>query len=545
MPSTYSIESIDQLMISKNTKAFIKECLENNIPIDQIGFEFEKTKLSEQDQKKKKGQFYTPDHIVDYIIKYLALDHTMKIIDPSCGTGSFILPIVKKLFQGEPIESVYGIDIDHEALEVLKALIFLHKMNIYESNLIHGNTIVSNKKISSLALNLQEISQKGGFDVVIGNPPYVTLKKDVDYDSSDQDYSQLLNGQVNAATLMIAKGLSILKPNGILAFVLPKNILHVGSYSKLRDYLLKETTIIHIADLRSSFKNVRGEQIILFVQKKKPSEAHEIEFKILQNKSGDCSKASVFVKQSAFVKNNKLYVFERVEDYELIDQLTNTGSPLKKLVQDEIFRGISIPSKLQFDFADEHSQTCVPYVRGKNIQKFTLIIEKCINRDKMISLTNPKIERILNKKIIIQNIFSSESGLICAFDQRGLFTNETVTNVLIEDVTIGYYLLGLLNSKVANYYLIYACYNCSKMTMHTDKEYLGAIPVIVTSEKEQYDRIITIVRELSDKNHDIESLSKSRQELDQCFYSIYGLQQKDIQVIETGLDLFLSKKSRW
>ncbi|UTW70781.1 hypothetical protein KHA80_08055 [Anaerobacillus sp. HL2] len=71
-------------------------------------------------------------------------------------------------------------------------------------------------------------------------------------------------------------------------------------------------------------------------------------------------------------------------------------------------------------------------------------------------------------------IFSSEAGLICAYDNKGVLTNETVTNIIIENDRRAKYILGLLNSKLGNYFLIFGSYNCSKMTMHTDKEYVGS-----------------------------------------------------------------------
>lgn len=540
MVLTHVVNNSKNIQSSEKINSFISECLEKGIPLEKIGYEFEKTKLSDNDKKKKNGQFYTPEHIVEYIIQYLSIDKKMKIIDPACGTGSFLIPIIQKLYNGEKLDSVYGIDIDSEALELLTSLLNMMGLEIRTENLINGNTIVSNKEISNRALDLKSITPDNGFDIVIGNPPFTTLKKWKDYDPKDEDYQGLLNGQVNAATLMIAKGLKILKPKGILAYVLPKNILHVDSYALLREYLLNNTTILHIVDLRSSFKNVRGEQIVLFIQKKKPNNDHVIEIKVESNESSE----SVYIEQNRFLKGNKIHVFERNEDYLLINDLINQGLPLKKLVNDQIFRGISLPSKYVKKLNTNNSGKVLPYIRGKNIQKFSMTPELGVDKNDLSMLNNEKINDLLKPKLVVQNIFSSESGIIGDFDQKGILTNETVTNIIVENYNLAIYLLALLNSKIANYFLIYACFNCSKMTMHTDKQYIGSIPVIIPQNNALLNQIVELVNSIK-KDTNKNRIKDLQRKIDQIFYTQYKLNQNEIELIESGLDLFLSKKSRW
>lgn len=538
--SIQSVNKLNNLFISEKVKSFIRKCLEKGIPLDQIGYLYEETQLSNLDKKKKNGQFYTPKHIVEYIIQYLSIDKSMKIIDPACGTGSFLIPIIRKIDQGEKIDSVYGIDIDNEALEVLLSLLYLMGYNIKTENFINGNTIVSNQNLTKQALDLKKIMPREGFDLVVGNPPFSILKKWQDYDPNDEDYQGLLNGQVNAATLMIAKGLKILKPGGILAFVLPKNVLHVDSYVQLRKYLLINTTILHIVDLRSSFANVKGEQIILFIQKRKPNPDHLIEIKILSDESGK----SLFIEQSNFIKKNKIYVFEKRDDYTLINRLMNLGIQLDEFVQHQIFRGISLPNKYLKKYDVTKSNDMLPYVRGKNIQKFSIKPVYGIEKKALSALMSEKIKSILKSKIIVQNIFSSESGIIGDFDQEGILTNETVTNIVIENYDMGVYLLALLHSKISNYFMIYACYNCSKVTMHTDKPYIGSIPVIIPDNGEIVEQIIKLVNNIKKETNN-KKIKDMQRKIDKYFYSLYQLEENEISLIEHGLDLFLSKKSRW
>ena len=110
------------------------------------------------------------------------------------------------------------------------------------------------KKDFELKNDFPQIYKDGGFDFVIGNPPFQNLKKDIDYDSKNKIYRVVSNGVVNSATLMIAKSIELLKENGYLAFVLPKNILRVDTFANLRKFLLKNTTIVSITDLDEKIK---------------------------------------------------------------------------------------------------------------------------------------------------------------------------------------------------------------------------------------------------------------------------------------------------
>ena len=133
-----------------------------------------------------------------------------------------------------------------------------------------------------------------------------------DFDPKESLYTYLIRGPVNAATLMIGRALEILKPGGILAFVLPKTILRVESYSRLREYLLRNTKIIQVFDIGLKFKDVRGEQIILIIKKEKPSSEHEVEIRMVRDKSKSLFDQPTYkIRQSLFLKFNKILVFGR------------------------------------------------------------------------------------------------------------------------------------------------------------------------------------------------------------------------------------------
>src|SRR3989338_5992133 len=114
---------------------------------------------------------------------------------------------------------------------------------------------------------------------------------------------------------LFEKSYELLKEGGIMAFVLPKTLIIVNSYSRLREFLLDNSRILHIYDLGACFNDVRGEQIVLFIQKtnkKEQIENNKVLIRIFDNHR------EFFVPQSVFKKYNTFLMFEDETYYDLI-----------------------------------------------------------------------------------------------------------------------------------------------------------------------------------------------------------------------------------
>ncbi len=531
----------------------INNSIENAETVQEIGKLYE---LSiEKTNRKSNGQFFTPREISDYIVSYLNIKPTQKVIDPSCGCGSFLLAIVD-FWQNSGIEinfeNLFGVDIDEHALHLTKVSLLLKSYcidkdnDILNRNLILGNSIVENKLLDTHGIDWKEkfsdVFEKGGFDVVIGNPPYKTIRKYKDFDPADSNFYEILNGSVNVASLMIARGLEILKEGGILAFVLPKSLLHVNSYSKLREYLLARTSVIHIFDLGLKFKDVRGEQIILILKKKKPSRKHVIEIKTLKNGGNRLSQAtSFFIPQKNFLKSNsKFLIFDNKKCYEIIDKIYSQGISLSRLVENNIFRGLPLNNYVTDELVGNKQKRIL---RGKSISKFKIHKVGYINEKYLSDFAPARIKKIAKKKIVLQNIFSSETGIVAAFDSQKMLTLDTVTNIIIENEEFAKYILGILHSKLINFFLILAVFNRSKLTMHTDQSYIGKIPIVEASDSDKFKKIVAIVDEIVSVSAEVKK--ENLRKLDEIVYRIYDISESEKATIENELKTIISPKSWW
>jgi len=510
--------------------------------VDYIGINYEK--LLNRQERKELGQFYTPNQIIDYIVSQLEIQKDSTICDPSCGCGSFlnrIYDIFSKKYGKAFIKNLFGVDINQESVGITRYSLF-SKVNyednfvrIIKKNIRYGNSIYENKKPDGFnwRQNFQEIYEKGGFDFIVGNPPYVLLKKNIDYDPNESNYNEILNGRANAATLMIGKSLLLLKEGGTLAFLLPKSILFVDSYNNLRRYLREKYQIKQILDCGFQFSDVRGEQVILIIKKRQPIKNSLIKIGSL-NKEGKISSFSI--SNDLMKCFDKFYIFDKKEHYHLINKISCSGQFLNDYVEGNIFRGISVGGN---KVGSKHG---IFVIRGKDISKFRIKklskLEKCFIKDKDIK----KIRDLKNKKIVVQNIFSSESGIVAANDEEGIISLDTVTNIIVSDDNKRKYILGILNSKLMNFYLWYAIFNKSRLTMHVDKAYIGSVPIM---NKPQNKLFWNIVGNVNKALNDSANIKVYLKKIDLAVYKLYGLNKHEKEIVEKAISKMISSKSIW
>ncbi|MGB6463936.1 MAG: N-6 DNA methylase, partial [Nitrosotalea sp.] len=189
-----------------------------------LGHILKKTKKSATIQdgsakRKKQGIYYTPTYIVDYIVKNtvgskiaeMGLDwKKIKILDPACGSGSFLIKAfdylttldkelekkeeLKKELYGTHIaterfgylkNNIFGVDLDTKAVEIAQLNLMIRatekkeRLPSLQQNIKHGNSLIGDAKIDKDAAldwneQFKEIMNNGKFDIVIGNPPYIS-----------------------------------------------------------------------------------------------------------------------------------------------------------------------------------------------------------------------------------------------------------------------------------------------------------------------------------------------------------------------------------
>ncbi len=430
------------------------------------------------DFKKNNGIFYTDTELADSIVDFLNIPYETTIIDPCCGTGSFINSL-----QNKGYIDVYGCDFDAKTVRKCRELT--------ESKHIH--------KMDTLGMDGEQILHKlkhDKFDLVIGNPPYAPIGKDVSIESTPEFLSKVRNSGTNLFVAAIYRAFEMAKEDGYISFIIPKNLLHISSYENIRKVLLREKRIVSIIELGIHFKTVRGEQIVLTLQN------HYVESNKIRFYTYDHGKIVFMSEVAQDYYDNEIIVFTANDEVPIYDKLKESYEQLSDVCADTIRRGRNKEKDA---------------VRGKQIRKFGF-------KDMSV----PKE----GNQIFIQNIFSAEAGITASFG-GDLNPGETVTVVKLQNTKMCKYVLGLLHSRVCNYFLIRFGFNNSRLTIHTDAKYLNGIPIVV--DDDAYDQVVLIV----DKMENVEYMSQEwyglNEQLNNIVYNIYKINQADKNYIENEM----------
>lgn len=479
---------------------------------DSYSMQFEKEIPSKE--RHLKGQYFTHGEIVDFILDNIPVSKTNKFLDPTCGAGAFLGRLNTK---GVPINNLYGSDIDPRALE-------LCSKNLGESeNLVEGDFI---KDV---------LFNDNFFDVIIGNPPFQNLsKKEKKFPEGHKHFVDIGSGIMNSASLVLARSYYLLKEGGYLGLVLPKNLVRVDSFKGIRNFIIDKFQIILIKDLDHHFKDVRCDQIVLIARKIKPNTEEKI--KIITYKKG-----LSFLKQKSYFiyqKELKNYSFFPIFYDEPVKKIADKLLNIKKTLSNEsdIFRGESI------DFFKKNIsevQTNRILLRGNCIERFG-IKNKLYLKEK--GLSSSKVKKMRNKKIVIQNIASKEGGIFPFVSSHGELTMDTITNIIPKKEEYLKFLTCLLGSKLTNFFMIHVIYLNSNFSMHTDKAYIGKIPIIYPNELalEEINLIYDKLSKIKDKYS--YEFKEEYEKLNKIIFSLYKLKVKEINVIKSSLKEVMSKK---
>jgi len=229
------------------------------------------------------------------------------ICDPACGSGAFLNQTLEFLIKEHRYidelsakynkdtlvlsdvenvileKNIYGVDINEEAIEIAKLSLWLHtahkgrKLTSLSNNIKCGNSLIEDPKVAGdKAFNWQnefpEIFAKGGFDIIIGNPPYVGEKGNSDiFDAlkSIPKWNNYYRRRSNLYYYFIKLGVELLKQNGLQSLIIPREFTSADWSNKVRYEILKSSIIDSIVDFNNlKVFNDAGTTSLILTQKK-------------------------------------------------------------------------------------------------------------------------------------------------------------------------------------------------------------------------------------------------------------------------------------
>lgn len=252
--------------------------------------------------RKKQGAYFTPLSLARTLNEtafenyaHKSPDKNIKILDPACGSGSFLLTLPKQI----SFDNIYGYDIDDISISIIRINFYLRNMNLtYDELCMHfecRDYLTSNPNFK--------------FDYIIGNPPWGS--------SLDSTYVDSLKPYLTCATakgaesfsLFIEHSAHLLNHGGQICFIVPKSIFIVKTHQNICNIMLKLGKLNYIKDLSEAFKNVNCPGIFFVL--KKSNNAN------IQNNTNDTHDTLNYIEQNPIriEADNCIFITEKTRSF--------------------------------------------------------------------------------------------------------------------------------------------------------------------------------------------------------------------------------------
>ena len=476
----------------------------------------------------QRRQMQTKKRLLDQLHQYRDWLLQITILDPACGSGAFLNAALQFLMAEHKLidemeakvagsaivfqdvensileHNLYGVDINEESVEIAQLALWLRtakphrKLNSLNENIKCGNSLISDPAIAGeKAFNWQEqfpkVFEKGGFDVVIGNPPYVSAPTQVASPDMSKQRQAIIESKKYRSLYQkwdlyipfIELGIRHLcKEEGLCAMIVPYPLTNQLYAQKAREMLLDEFTLYEVSDLKGTkvFDDAAVTSTIFFAQKKhyqQPISISRIEEGILQHVYQkeralllQDEKTSIWNLENLPTRRNRYENMNVLGDfcYVSVGMVLNANENIAKgeFVKDDL---ISITKDVVH---------CKEYVEGKDLERYLIKriryleygTERCpakVRRPTFPELyTNMKliVNGLGDFKVVLDSkgsICSNHKGQLCILwkDLHGVENNSIDGSVKkfsrlsreeMEELSKGCdlrYLLTILNSRYA------------------------------------------------------------------------------------------------
>ncbi len=393
--------------------------------------------------------------------------------------------------------------------------------------------------------------EKGGFDIVIGNPPYGLLNKKQNQNTSIMAnefelacyknaplYKPAKGGMINIFRLFICKSFDLLKKDGHLSLIFPMAFMCDLSAYALRDYVLQYNKIDYLEafperdnENKRVFKSAKMSVCILGASKIHTERNEKFPMRISRDRFVDTQSPITWMSREDIEIIDKASLtipLMQPEEYEILLQMCSGNTRLgtvSKCYTGEI--DLSLNKKYV-----KLENTYTRMLRGAQVQKF--FITDNISQGDILYLdaetylnenSSPKSRHHQNRRIVMQGItgVNERYRLKMTISEQGVFCANSVNYLLIDDDELEFF-LGLCNSRLLNWFFAKLSTNSNVNGYEVDN-----LPIRIPSESKKQE-IASLVHILLDDASDV----SANDLLNSLVYEIYGLSPEQIEVVESS-----------
>jgi hypothetical protein len=483
------------------------------------------------------------------------------------------------------LNNIFGVDINEESVEITKLSLFLKiaardiVLPNIDNNIKCGNSLIDDPAIAGDKAfkweeKFPEVMKEGGFDIIIGNPPYVNIytlaknEKEVEY---YQKNFETAHKKFDLYILFIELAIKRLKERGNFSFIVPDKWLYLPYGERLRSFILKTCCIAKIVDLTKFkiFKEASNTPII-FILRKNSEEQTRSQNKIHIIKPNTKSEDISNEKNCSIDIIPQKFFLETPHNMFRI-QLTDDSL---KIIRKIDARSIKVgdicyvnwgcrPVPLEkFYINKKFDEKHKPAIKGENIFKYYIKYDGMYLNYDPPQLYNPVFPELFERNSIVIRDIGGGKSIYATINDEHYYNTHTVINCLLKyeivdiknfnkkeiDESKNYnlkYLLGIINSKLILFYFRTLITDF----LHTVPDSVRALPVKVAKSEEQQplinlvDKMLSLhkrLNELGDKKTDErtrieEEIKKTDREIDEFVYKLYGITEEEKRIIEERL----------
>lgn len=534
------------------------------------------------------------EYILDYHNKYYN-EHPEQAKKDGCNfsqdLGIHVLSIKQK--QQILLKNIYGVDIDLQATEVTQLSLFLKMLEdeTYSSasdmmvlfhekilpnlsnNIKCGNSLISSdilnakldlgleeeRKLNPFDFNLAfvEVFKKGGFDAIVGNPPYykVTDKNMLEYFATHYNHQ---NYQYDLYLLFMERYELLLKEGGLLGVIIPNTWLQSITYKNIRRYLSSAfiwKKVLHIGE--HIFKAVVDTHVLIF---EKGISKKNSEVLIEKYEKGDFRSYQSIAQKNIASNGDVINILTNPLEIKLFNKIKENSVILRDVCISTVGtkpfqKGKGKPKQTEETvknkpFVKENQpkpegENWLPLMRGSLMHKY----ENRWNNNSWIQygdwLAEPRNPKFFeaDEKIIIRQ---TSDKIIATLIGKGIICRNNL-HILISKSLSHKFILGILNSKVTDFYYYQINPEQGEALAEVKKTHVEQLPIprVNSSNQKLHDDIVNYVSQIlgakeqlkiatteRDRSYLEEKIKNIEIQINSLVYELYNLNSQEIDMIE-------------
>jgi type I restriction-modification system DNA methylase subunit len=598
--------------------------------------------------KKAGGVYYTPTYIVEYIVKHTVgklLEgktarqvETLRVLDPACGSGSFLLGAYQylldwhhdayltddphkwakgrqpRLYQNDRgewkltieerkrilLNSIYGVDIDSQAVEVTKLSLLLKvlegedeqtlssQMSLFQKrvlpdlsgNIKCGNSLIGSDFYEGKQLTLldeeemyrvnafdwdkefPEIVQQGGFDAVIGNPPYGYMIPS-NQQAYFSKYYRHQDYQKDYYLLFLERYEYFLKEKGLLGVIVSNTWLQSLTFRRIREYLTTNYNWLRILHLPEKVFHAVVDTHVLIFQKVKDEHLKNEGFHVDIRKGNVIIQSHILSWQNIPKNGDPINIVTSVEGQRLFCKITEQSVPLMKICT--VYNGVKpfekgkgnppqtdqiMKEKPYVREGTQPDSTWKPLLRGSLIHRYNNLW----NNDYWILygqwLAAPRDPSIFEAP---EKIMARQTGdsIIATLVEKGFIARNNLHIILPLNVDYNLkYVLGIMNSRLIDFAYTFMNPEKGEALAEVKKKHVEQLPIRTInfsnpSDRSRHDKMVELVERMLDLHKQLQAaktpqaqtllkrqIEATDRQIDRLVYDLYDLTEEEIAIVE-------------